>query len=97
MGRGVLNEAVKRQRLVIGSRLKDVRYAMTDAPPSRVASMGLFCFRLGTNERSWYNYEGGAAMPTELVLSVITLLGVCPHWLRTGEGMMFTAMREGAA
>lgn len=35
--------------------------------------------------RTWANYEMGVTVPAPVVLLLIELTGVCPHWLLTGE------------
>jgi hypothetical protein len=36
--------------------------------------------------RTWLNYEAGVTVPAEVVLRLIALADVNPHWLLTGEG-----------
>jgi hypothetical protein len=42
--------------------------------------------RLGLPVRTWYNYEGGVTVPAEVVLKIIELTSVEPHWLLHGIG-----------
>jgi hypothetical protein len=35
---------------------------------------------------SWLNYESGVTMPAHVVLRLIDVARVNPHWLLTGEG-----------
>lgn len=40
---------------------------------------------LGLPARTWANYELGVTVPAPVVLRLIALTGVRPHWLLTGE------------
>ncbi len=44
---------------------------------------------LGLPLRTWANYERGAAVPGVVVLKLIELTGVNPHWLLTGRGRKY--------
>ena len=46
--------------------------------------------RLGIPVRTWYNYEGGVTVPAEVILKIIELTSVDPHWLATGLGTNLT-------
>ena len=39
--------------------------------------------------RTWLNYESGVTMPADVVLQLIVVAGVNPHWLLTGQGERF--------
>ena len=41
---------------------------------------------LGIPAATWLNYERGAVMPADVLLDLIEVTRVDPHWLRTGEG-----------
>jgi Helix-turn-helix domain len=41
---------------------------------------------IGVSGRNWLNYEAGVTMPGEVILRLIEIVGVSPHWLLTGEG-----------
>jgi hypothetical protein len=36
--------------------------------------------------RTWLNYESGVIMPAQVVLKLIDIAQVNPHWLLTGQG-----------
>jgi hypothetical protein len=36
--------------------------------------------------QTWLNYESGVVMPAEIVLQLIVMASVNPHWLLTGQG-----------
>jgi hypothetical protein len=46
---------------------------------------------LGIPEQTWSNYESGVALPAAVLLELIELTGVDPHWLLSGEGERYTA------
>jgi hypothetical protein len=50
---------------------------------------------LGIPDQAWSNYESGVVLPALMVLALIELTGADPHWLLTGEGPRYTAMRCG--
>jgi hypothetical protein len=39
--------------------------------------------------RTWMNYESGVTIPALLILRLIEISGASPHWLLTGEGVIF--------
>jgi hypothetical protein len=41
---------------------------------------------LGLPPRTLRNYENGCTMPAEILLAVIAISNVHPHWLATGLG-----------
>ena len=41
---------------------------------------------LGIPLRTWLNYESGVIVPAYIVLLLIDMAGVNPHWLLTGQG-----------
>ncbi len=46
--------------------------------------------------RTWFNYEAGVAIPATVILRLIEVTGVSPHWLLTGRGPRYTA-RDGGS
>jgi transcriptional regulator with XRE-family HTH domain len=50
--------------------------------------------RLGVPARTWYNYEGGVSLPTDVMLKVIELTSVEPTWLLHGRGPKFKRTRS---
>jgi hypothetical protein len=46
---------------------------------------------LGIPEQTWSNYESGVALPAPVLLALVELSGVDPHWLLSGEGERYTA------
>ena len=36
--------------------------------------------------RTWNDYEGGVAIPSDVLLEFLQQTGTDPHWLLTGEG-----------
>ena len=51
---------------------------------------------LGLPPRTWANYEMGVTVPAPVVLLVIELTGVCPHWLLTGEPPRYSPEGKGS-
>jgi hypothetical protein len=49
---------------------------------------------LGIPEETWLNYERGITIPALTVLELIEATGVSPHWLLTGAGERYRAMRS---
>src|SRR5438270_3465984 len=49
--------------------------------------------RLGIPVRTWYNYEGGVAVPAEVILKIVKLTSVEVDWLLEGQGPTFRPMR----
>jgi hypothetical protein len=45
---------------------------------------------LAIPERTWWNYEGGVALPAHTVLVLIKETGANPRWLLSGEGERYT-------
>ena len=41
---------------------------------------------LGIRVETWLNYEYGVTMPAQVVLKLIEIARVNPHWLLTGHG-----------
>jgi hypothetical protein len=48
---------------------------------------------LGLPNRTWYNYEHGAAFPAEALLRLILLTGARPRWLLDGTGPVYSRRR----
>jgi hypothetical protein len=44
---------------------------------------------LGLPPHTLLNYETGCTIPAEVILAVIQITGVHPHWLLTGTGPMY--------
>jgi hypothetical protein len=44
---------------------------------------------LGLPVRTWLNYEAGVTIPAPVILLLIEVTGVSPHWLLTGQGDPF--------
>jgi hypothetical protein len=45
---------------------------------------------LGLPPATWRNFENGVAMPAEILLKLIEVTDVNPHWLLTGKGARYT-------
>lgn len=43
--------------------------------------------------RTWVRFEAGASMPAQVMLRLLELTAVNPHWLLTGEGPKFAPAR----
>ena len=46
--------------------------------------------------RTWENFEGGVQIPGWILLRVIVICGVEPHWLMTGEGERYRTRTDGS-
>jgi hypothetical protein len=74
--------------LLFGERLAEVRIDFGGGHgPSLLAGA------LGVPLADWLGYEAGRAMPGEVLLALIDLTGVEPHWLLTGLGPKYRARR----
>ena len=92
MGRMAISAQKRVERAAIGERLKMLRRAIYGGRGSaQVAGETDLAHRLGTQTRTLLNWEGGQAMPIETTLRLISITGVSPAWLLTGEGRMFSA------
>jgi hypothetical protein len=81
-----------RRNTALGDRLREVReekFGPAGAP--------VLADALGLPARTWLNYEQGVTIPGEVVLRVIALAGVEPHWLLTGQGPRYRSGEEAAA
>jgi hypothetical protein len=65
----------------LARRLREVRIAVygEHGAPLLAADLGL-------PARTWAHYESGVTIPGLVVLNLIEITGVAPHWLLTGEG-----------
>ena len=81
----------------IGLRLAQLRSRMCIHRLKSIDGSGFvaWCERLGTNTRTWQNWEDGQAIAPEQLLRVIVEMGVSPPWLLNGDGPMMTAMQRG--
>jgi hypothetical protein len=69
------------KRVELGQRLRAVRQEIHVED-----GVQLLAEHLQIPVRTWLNYEAGVIVPAEVVLRVIALADVSPHWLLTGEG-----------
>lgn len=46
--------------------------------------------------RTWLNYESGVVVPADVVLRLIDVAHVNPHWLLTGEGNRYEERKANA-
>ena len=78
-------------RLELGARLHSLREQICgwSKHGSQVAFEPLVDL-LHVSRHNWSNWEGGKAMPPEIVLALICELNVSPKWLRGGDGPMFS-------
>jgi hypothetical protein len=53
--------------------------------------------RLGLPIRTWLNYEGGVAIPGEVMLGFLMLTGAEPSWLLTGSGAKYRLIMSRAS
>ncbi len=75
------NTPNRRKKLELASRLREIRvdlYGEFGAP--------LLADALEIPVRTWLNYEAGVTLPADVVLKLIDIARVNPHWLLTGEG-----------
>jgi hypothetical protein len=68
----------------LASRIRDVRIALYGENGGPMLARAL-----GIPFRTLHNYEAGCTIPAHSILRFITLTGVDPHWLLTGDGARF--------
>ena len=69
------------RRDALARRLREVRLAMDGEHGGP-----LLAEDLGLPARTWAHYESGVPTPGLVLLRLIEVTGVAPHWLLTGEG-----------
>ena len=75
------NDPKHHKKPELALRLREIRedlYGEHGAP--------LLADALQIRVRTWLNYESGVAMPGHVVLRLIDVARVNPHWLLTGQG-----------
>ncbi len=74
----------RRLKSDLASRIRDVRIALYGEHGGPLLAQAL-----GIPFRTLHNYESGTTIPAHSILHFITLTGVDPHWLLTGDGARF--------
>ena len=69
----------------LASRIRDVRIALYGENGGPLLAQA----RIEIPFRTLHNYETGSTIPAHSILRFITLTGVDPHWLLTGDGARF--------
>lgn len=88
MARCKSSPEVLRTKCELANRLKDIRteqYGERGGPE--------LARRLNLPIRTWYNYETGVTVPSEVLLRFIELTNVEPQWLLSGEGAKYRRSR----
>jgi hypothetical protein len=75
------NDASRRKHLELALRLREMREELYGEYGSQFLADAL-----GVRVETWLNYESGVSMPADVVLKLIDVARVSPHWLLTGEG-----------
>jgi hypothetical protein len=68
----------------LASRIRDVRIALYGENGGPLLARAL-----EIPFRTLHDYETGCTIPADSILRFITLTGVDPHWLLTGDGAWF--------
>jgi SOS-response transcriptional repressor LexA len=88
MARCKSSPEVVRTKCELANRLKEIRTEQFgDRGGPELAR------RLNLPIRTWYNYETGVTVPSEVLLRFIELTNVEPRWLLYGEGAKFRSGR----
>lgn len=88
MARCKSSPEVLRTKCELANRLKEIRieqYGERGGPE--------LARRLNLPIRTWYNYETGVTVPSEVLLRFIELTNVEPQWLLTGDGAKYRRSR----
>lgn len=80
------------RRQAIAERIREVREEVFGAHGGPTVAR-----RLGLPVRTWYNYETGVAVPSEVLQDFAELTGANLRWLLTGEGPRYQEGREPGA
>jgi phage repressor protein C with HTH and peptisase S24 domain len=92
MARCKSSPEVVRTKCELAHRLKEIRteqYGERGGPE--------LARRLNLPIRTWYNYETGVTVPSEVLLRFIELTEVEPHWLLYGQGSKYRRSRPSAS
>jgi hypothetical protein len=65
----------------LASRLRQIRKDLYGESGAQ-----LLADALEIQVKTWLNYESGVTMPAHVVLKMIDIARVNPHWLLTGQG-----------
>ena len=71
----------RRRQPGLAARLREIREDLYGEHGAQFLADALE-IRVGT----WLNYESGVTMPAHVVLKLIDIARVNPHWLLTGQG-----------
>lgn len=88
MARCKSSPEVLRTKCELANRLKEIRteqYGERGGPE--------LARRLNLPIRTWYNYETGVTVPSEVLLRFIELTNVEPQWLLSGDGARYRRSR----
>jgi hypothetical protein len=77
----IRDDAKRQKRPELASRLRDVRKDMYGENGAQILADAL-----DVRVETWLNYESGVTMPAHVVLKLIDIARVNPHWLLTGQG-----------
>ena len=70
-----------RHQTVLAERLREVREDLSVEDGTQ-----LFADALEIRLQTWLNYESGVVAPASVVLQLLMVAHVNPHWLLTGQG-----------
>jgi hypothetical protein len=77
----IRNDRNRRKPPELALRLREIRQDLFgESGAQRLADA------LEIQVRTWLNYESGVTMPAQVVLKLIDIAQVNPHWLLTGQG-----------
>ncbi len=74
----------RNERWTFAQRIREIRVDLYGEQGAPVLAAAL---HLPT--QTWLNFEAGCTIPAQVILRLIDLTSVNPHWLLTGEGEKF--------
>jgi hypothetical protein len=81
---------VRDRHRILAQRLREIREELYGEDGTSTLAEAL-----GIPEATWLNYEMGVTLPATVLLVLVELTGVNPHWLATGKGEKFTRAYPG--
>ncbi len=77
----IRNDSNRQERPALAERLREIRDDLCGEYGAQ-----LLADALEVRVETWLNYESGVAVPAHVVLKLIDIVRVNPHWLLTGQG-----------
>ena len=77
----IRDDANRQKRPELASRFREIREGLCGERGAQFLADAL-----EVRVETWLNYESGVIMPAHVVLKLIDIARVNPHWLLTGQG-----------